>query len=351
MSSVDVLQSAVDLLSRVPDRRKSIVYIGQGMPVDLDMVAPQAAGLSASGGSSAQMQGVMAGRIRSQMEKVFLNANRANVNVYSFDACGLRVPATRGFPPETCVTSLETNYLRAIADGTGGRAVVDTNEFTPGVEAMFRENASYYLIGFRPGGSAEDGRLHRLEVRVSRPGLEVRTRNGYQSEKPAEARRRAAALAAAPLGAALAGILPKSDLPLQMTAVAIPQPGRRESPVAVIVGVRQPIRQAAERVVERVDLQVSAFDVAGKPFGSRTLRADVAIRAAATGLAEYQSPVANRSPAGPLSAPRRRSRRQPVDERQPLCRRGRARPQESAVDDDGDGVHRLTGIDSGTRTR
>ena len=287
MSSVNVLESAVEHLTALPDRRKAIVYIGQGQPVNLDFVAPQAAGLPVGGGASGQMQGLLAERIRSQMQRIITKANRANVNVYTMDACGLRTYGLQQFPPPTCVPGWEVHYLHAVAAGTGGRAFVNSNDFGPGVAAMFAENASYYLLGYR-SSSASDGRLHRLEVRVNRPDVDVRTRNGYQAVKPADARKRAAQLAASPLGAALAGILPKSDLPLQMSAVPIPQPGRKESAVAVIVGVRQPIRESAGRVTERVDLQVRAFDVSGKPFGARALRADVAIRAGATGLAEYE---------------------------------------------------------------
>lgn len=288
LSSVGVLERAVDVLGGLPDRRKAIVYVGQGLPVDLTLLAPQPAGLSAGGGSSPTMQGLMASQVTGQMKNVFLKATRANVNVYTIDPCGLRAPSFQEFPPPTCVPGLEIDYLRAIAAGTGGRAVVDTNDFEPGVAAIFRENSSYYLLGYRPSGPGQDGKFHRLEVRVNRPGVEVRTRNGYQAEKASEARKRIAAAAATPLGVAVAGILPKSDLSMQMSAVPLPLPGRKDSAVAIVIGVRQPVRETSSRVVERVDLQVSAFDVNGKQLASRRAQADVTLRAGATGLAEYE---------------------------------------------------------------
>ena len=133
----------------------------------------------------------------------------------------------------------------------------------------------------------QDGKFRRLEVRVDRPGVEVRARNGYQSEKPEAAMKRKSELASRPLGAALAGILPKSDLPLQLTAVPFAVPGKKEAGVAVILGVRQPIRDTGTRTVEKVDLVVRAFDTNGKQFGATNLRADVTIRADASGL-EYE---------------------------------------------------------------
>jgi hypothetical protein len=58
--------------------------------------------------------------------------------------------------------------------------------------------------------------------------------------------------------------------------------------VAIVLGVKQPIRPNSERTVERVDLQVAAYNVDGKFFGSKRMQANVAIRAGATGLAEYE---------------------------------------------------------------
>ena len=156
------------------------------------------------------------------------------------------------------------------------------------MDAIFIENASYYLLGYQATDMRQDGKQRRIEVRVNRPGVEVRARNGYVAEKPDAVAKRKADLASRPLGAALAGILPKSDLPLQLTAVPFAVPGKKEAGVAVILGVRQPIRDTGARTVEKVDLVVRAFDTNGKQFGATNLRADVTIRADASGLAEYE---------------------------------------------------------------
>ncbi len=40
VASADVLDSAIQVLSKMPDRRKVVVYIGQGLSLDLAMLAP-----------------------------------------------------------------------------------------------------------------------------------------------------------------------------------------------------------------------------------------------------------------------------------------------------------------------
>jgi hypothetical protein len=54
------------------------------------------------------------------------------------------------------------------------------------------------------------------------------------------------------------------------------------------IGVRQPTQNPSQRIVERVDMQVAAFNTDGKSFGSKRLQTDVTIRAGATGVAEYE---------------------------------------------------------------
>jgi len=288
MASADVLESAIQVLAKMPDRRKVVVYVGQGLPLDFGMLAPQQPGLPAGGGGSALLTQATMSKLVQRLQQVIERAARANVNVYTLDVCGLRSPPPTGSRrPPTCVPGLEVDYLMTVASNTGGRAVVNTDDFGPGVDAIFAENASYYLLGYKPATTKADGKLHRLEVRVDRRDVTVRTRNGYEADRASDVSKRNAALAASPLGAALSGVLPKTDLPMRVSAIAIPDGLRGESSVAIILGVRQPIRDTSGRNV-RVDLQVSAFNLEGKPFGSQRLLANVTLRPDSGGLAEYE---------------------------------------------------------------
>ena len=288
--SANVVESAVDILSSLPDRRKAIIYVSQGVPVDIEQTGFEAPGLPPDGGVSRVLATALASRIRTQLTRTFERARRANVNVYAIDPCGLRVPGEMGAGGRTalCAPGVEQEYLRTVANNTGGRAIIDTNEFETGVRGILAENASYYLLGYQPRDQRFDGRIRRLEVKVNRPDVEIRTRNSYKAEKEKDARQRQQASVDSPLRVALSGVLPKSDLPLQMSAAPFAIPGRKESAVALAVGVRQPLRLSDARVVEKVDLQVSAFGVEGKHVASKRLLATVTIRAAASGLGEYE---------------------------------------------------------------
>ena len=47
------------------------------------------------------------------------------------------------------------------------------------VNAIIRENGSFYLLGYYPSPLQRDGRFHPIEVKVTRPGARVRARAGY----------------------------------------------------------------------------------------------------------------------------------------------------------------------------
>ena len=51
------------------------------------------------------------------------------------------------------------------------------------LERMAGESSTYYLLGYQPE-KAPDGKWHKLEVKVARPGTKVRTRRGYRATPP-----------------------------------------------------------------------------------------------------------------------------------------------------------------------
>jgi Ca-activated chloride channel homolog len=72
--------------------------------------------------------------------------------------------------------------LRKLAEETGGGyfELKDTDELGPTFTRVAQELHSQYLLGFEP---QTDGKVHKIEVRVGRPGLTARGRRTYQAPK------------------------------------------------------------------------------------------------------------------------------------------------------------------------
>jgi VWFA-related protein len=270
LASVQTLTSVADYLAAAPQRRKAMVWISAGLPVGFDQAGPvlidPAIGAAARDASLTLVDKTV---------EMLRRAHRANVAVYAIDPHGLRVPPT----------SPEVESLVMTSTRTGGRALVHTNDFASGIEQIFAENRAYYVLGFR-SSPHPPGSFHRLEVKVNRPDVDVRARNGHYTPEP----ERPADRQTSPLATAIAGLLPQTDLPMEVALAPFAIPGESKAAVTIALGIRQPIpTRANARVTEVTQLQTAAFSPEGDPRGTQRHTARVSLRPGSQGEAEYEA--------------------------------------------------------------
>jgi VWFA-related protein len=81
-------------------------------------------------------------------------------------------------PPFPQSASTNQQILAALAEGTGGFTIFNTNDLLGGLEKIGREQNEFYILGYVPGDTPE-GSCHTLKVKMNRGGLNVRSRSGY----------------------------------------------------------------------------------------------------------------------------------------------------------------------------
>jgi VWFA-related protein len=128
-----------------------------------------------------------------QLGAVVAHANAQRVTLYTLQASGAEAPAAsdaaagsteRLFQFASIATAQRAslqNSLYALADGTGGRAMLDVNDFKPELARMREDFESYYSLGFTPEHKVAGGE-HKLEVRVKRKGARLRYRESYRDK-------------------------------------------------------------------------------------------------------------------------------------------------------------------------
>ncbi len=90
---------------------------------------------------------------------------------------------------KTLVTTLKDtvgqNVLEVYAQGSGGQNFnpLSREEFEAAINLIGQDLHNQYLVSYRPSNRDQEG-FHRLEVRVNRPGVRVRTRSGYYVGPP-----------------------------------------------------------------------------------------------------------------------------------------------------------------------
>jgi len=179
-ASISGLSAAVQGLAPLPGR-KSILYFTEELPVT--------------------------SRLKSRFDRLIVDANRANVTIYTVDASGLRVhskeqetargvdlagaqgvgDARRADGPwtkelerqEEKLSSRPAAVLGRLANDTGGFMIDNTNDLGKGVARMQVERVTYYLLGYQPTNAATDGKFRKVSVKVKRGKYTVRARPGY----------------------------------------------------------------------------------------------------------------------------------------------------------------------------
>ena len=261
--TVPTLNVLASRLAAIPNRRKTLVLVSTGVPVNM----------GANGGCQQALA--------DEMRDVFRTAQRGNINIYSVDPAGYRgyesylqnpiLSARRVLGNEASPASamsaarLRRDFLEITADNTGGRAIVSTDEIDKGIDQIFSENGPYYLLGYQTSNPRPDGKFRRVQVKVNRPGVTIRARSGYfapllNSVANPEDRN---APASNDLG--MTGLSGAPGVPLR--AVATPLgltdiPGSRDGIVGVVLSVRLPPSQGP--MSETLVVTRNIYDDAGK---------------------------------------------------------------------------------------
>lgn len=179
---VSRIRELSEFLAGVRGRRKTLLFVSQGSPFDMY--------------ESTGQLGSIAALVREDLQRAAAAASRGNVAIYTLDPRGLVAEGN---------ARLSQAFMREVAIETGGFAAVNTNNFEGAFERIVRENSNYYLLRYTPSNDARDGKYRRLRVRVRRPDVQVRFRNGYTAPTatddaaPAPVRSAAAEALASPL--------------------------------------------------------------------------------------------------------------------------------------------------------
>ncbi len=89
----------------------------------------------------------------------------------------------RSIVPHIPDVSKQQEVLYALASGTGGFVIANTNDLLGGLQRIGTEQNQYYVLGYTPTESKE-GSCHEIKVKVDRGGTNVRARSGYCNAKP-----------------------------------------------------------------------------------------------------------------------------------------------------------------------
>jgi VWFA-related protein len=131
------------------------------------------------------------------LQDVAETANRSSVVVYTFDTKGMRSMSIGASDSTYEIidghraqkeNARRIDYRNSqdglvyLAERTGGKALLNSDNFNGGIQRALDDQAGYYLLAYIPSGETfdpEKRKFNKLDVRVKRPGLNISHRSGF----------------------------------------------------------------------------------------------------------------------------------------------------------------------------
>ena len=204
---LEALRSIAASLAKV-DQKKSLIYFSSGM--DRTGIENQ-----------------------SELRAAVNTAVRSNLAIYTMDIRGLQAmvaggeaqsASLRGASPysgQSMLNQYNSNFssqetLVTLAGDTGGKAFLDSNDFSKVFTQVQNDTATYYILGYHSTNPSRDGRYRHITVRLNRTGLKIDYRKGYYA--PADFKHSNQEERERQLDEELASDLPTTDLPVYLAA-------------------------------------------------------------------------------------------------------------------------------------
>ena len=154
---LEALRSVAEKLSHV-QQKKSLIYFSSGM--DRTGIENQ-----------------------SELRAAVNAAVRSNLAIYTMDMRGLQALVAGGeaqnaslrgvsaYSGQSTLNALNSNFttqetLVTLASDTGGRAFLDSNDFTKIFKGVQQDTSTYYVLGYHSTNTARDGRYRRIVVKT-----------------------------------------------------------------------------------------------------------------------------------------------------------------------------------------
>jgi VWFA-related protein len=127
----------------------------------------------------------------SELAQLTREARRHNVVFYALDPRGLTasipidVRGQQSYSDWRDYIMVQGNSLRTLSEETGGFAIIQTNDFSKGLQRIDAETSDYYIIGYT-STNPDPFKIRRdIKIEVTRPGVkDVIYRDYYTIEKP-----------------------------------------------------------------------------------------------------------------------------------------------------------------------
>lgn len=163
LSTLEALSHIATGLADIPGQ-KNLIWLSSGFPLESWSATRNPAGGVSTIGRSQSFQ--------REAQRMTNELNAANMNLYAVDARGLSISSR---------AHINIGVMQQFAEETGGKAYVNTNDLARSVRAAIDDSRIGYVLTYSPDNYGDDGTRHRIQIKTSRRGVDLRYRPGYSA--------------------------------------------------------------------------------------------------------------------------------------------------------------------------
>ena len=256
---LEALRSVAEKLSHV-QQKKSLIYFSNGM--DRTGIENQS-----------ELRAATNAAVRSNMAIYTMDLRGLQAIVAGGEAQNASLRGTSAYSGQSMINALNSNFttqetLVTLASDTGGRAFLDSNDFSQVYKGVQQDSSTYYLLGYHSTNPARDGRYRRISVKVNVSGAKIDFRRGYYA--PADYRHSTKEDKEVQLQQELAAELPVTDLPLYLGAAYFRvEANKFFVPISLVVpGSQIPFTRSSDRDKATLDVIGVVLDGEHHPLTS-----------------------------------------------------------------------------------
>ena len=126
---------------------------------------------------------------RGMLEAAAAQAARSGITIYGIDGRGLINSLSSNTDVVRPGAARPGNFdtgedgPNILAQGTGGFVVRQIDDMSRAFGLIVRDTSTYYVIGYEPDNPNMDGKVRKISVKSSLPGVKVRARKSYAAVK------------------------------------------------------------------------------------------------------------------------------------------------------------------------
>src|SRR5258708_28818495 len=166
-TTLDAFRSLARIMSAYKGR-KNLIWISESFVVDTmpDMNPRQGP--------------LMMSEYSRELEMMSDALMQAQIAIYAIDPAGLSGDAFRPMLNRFG----QQSSLREMAERTGGKTFTNRNDLDIGIRNSIDDSSSYYTTSYKPANKNWDGKLRKIEIKTTRPGVILPYRKGYYALAP-----------------------------------------------------------------------------------------------------------------------------------------------------------------------